>query len=266
MAFQQKVIPLTPNTWTPICQYVETRQSLIVQATFPGCVWQQSIVPLVGGAASLPTPLSAYRRRLSYAMPGAGAPASADYIVLAAGSADAIAGNGIVLQLGGLLTFGDEWAGLTEEGMFACPFGGNANIIVTELFAPVRGLLLATAQNAESIANFGSIPAGYWLDSGVERGPKEWRLSSLKDAEIVQQEWFAWPVADPTFAAAGNQCAVIVSESWEIVPTPPPPKFMTVELPQLSPGAAKALAELLARISPPEAATVQPDDLNPDEG
>ncbi len=83
-----------------------------------------------------------------------------------------------------------------------CPFGEWTSVcelrptresLILSMLGGV--VILSPLPTLPLVSNaFGTMPAGFFASIDTGNGPSEFRLSKKFDGEMVEQEWFAWPV------------------------------------------------------------------------
>ncbi len=252
MAYQQQQVLCQPAAWTPICEYRPTRKSLIIQVPPIACESSFGNATLTDtGVATTILPTDIWRRAITFVVgqndcnvivgvgPGGGGYTQGGITVSQPGAL-----NPPVI-LDGSYPDGPNQASVQSEWCAGNKTPATSCLLewLTVSYQLV-GVILATAQNP-SVAGgpFGSAPPGNWLSSDLSAGPASFRLQADLDGDQTIQQWFAWPVG----SIAVN---VTVSEAFEVVIPPPPPKYLTVQLPQLSPEAMQELQRLQASLTP----------------
>lgn len=244
MAYQQQQILCQPNAWTQISETRPTRKSLMVQCPQVATVFGQTAVaaPQAGGVVQL---IAANALRKSLVLSAISSSAFTVVWPVTVGQNSA----GIALNYGGTtvppppLVVADEWGGMAGQAWQAQNLGAsNDSVRVLSETDQCRAIILATNQAAAVPGGpYGNAPPGNWLSSDLSAGPANFRLQEALDADLVYQEWYAWPIG----SVAVN---VTVSEAWEVVIPSETPKKFTVALPRLSPDAIAALNDLLSRM------------------
>lgn len=255
MGMTQSIIQAPAAGWTPICQYRKGRKSLIVQCP-------QTIVNVASiGTAVLndgnPHQIlaaNALRRRVSFWKATLAAATTGFNVAPSSGPAGGWGGNaGIAGTTYAYDTYDSAMAGVAWSMTAGGPgLDGEPITMVTETYAN-KAIILGVQQNTDLyVGPYGITPVGLWTSDDLSSGGSTFRLSAADDGELVEQEWFVWPVGT-------TQVSIPVLESFE---TPEldaaryidPEASFTVKLPRLSRAGCKALNELLGKVS------IQDDD------
>lgn len=235
------IVACSAGQWTSIAQYLDARQSLIVQCpelanTSFGNDYQ--ILANSGFAAFLAADPT--RVRISFSVPKLDAGITKIWIGPNLTTDGGIAINSasasfpVQYDTGVSQIAGQQW--------FADVIGGGGatqDIFSIEEYATCPALVLGINKStAVKDGPYGKAPVGIWTSPDLSSGGSQFRLSRATDYDLVIQEWFAWPIGVGVFS-------VQVFQAFD-VPIEYAP--LTVTMPSLSPHGKKAAQDLIDKI------------------
>lgn len=242
MPVTSTIVPCPAGQWTPICEYMDRRKSLMVQCPEVNRIVNSTrvdstdIVPL-----SISLPANSLRASLLWTLTVNTPPMR--YVVVSPVADGAASGSpfGVDLVRTAYLYVDDEklvrlaWSsGFSAAGAF------SFTECVFEEFYQCRAVILGINTSGPTYAGpYGTVPLGIWTSPDLDSGPAMFRLSDDFDDELTIQQWFAWPVGTGTIN-------VQVFQSFSL---PEPRSALTVQIPSLSPHGKQAAMDLIAAMT-----------------
>lgn len=232
MPVQSQIIQCPAGQWTAIAQMMESRRALIVQCPESNTNTNYSSVSNTWpNAPSILVAANPLRRSLMASC--SQAPTSA----ISTNVTDLTGGIGIPLNGvfggngAGTVEIDDSWGEWPQDEWFFKNTSGGSTVtcsVFEEIFL-CRSVVLGIAQTVAIAGPNGNAPPGIWTSPTLDSGPATFRLTAVQDADLVIQEWFAWPVGTGTVG-------VQVFQAFDLPPLSLDPNFATfdVGMPQLS--------------------------------
>jgi hypothetical protein len=247
MPVQSQTIVCPSNQWTSIAEYMDRRATLIVQCPQQAVTVQQTNVVTVGGVPTVFAAANPLRTRLIL---------TGSTINTIWYSLDAATLPGATNFAGIPLTTGNPGTGLNKIGQYEItgPMAGEGwwyetatiqDVVKIEETVTCAAIVLGIKTLPASVAGpYGSVPPGIWQTPDLLSGPSEFRINRAADADLVIQEWFAWPVGS-------GDVTVQIFQAFDDLPPQLDADYGTfqVGLPSLSPAGKMYLDNLRRKIS-----------------
>lgn len=233
------IISCPAGQWTSIAQYMESRRSLMVQCPEQNLtVAATSPAVLNDGAAHTIAAADPLRRSMTIAVGppdvsvsvGTFGPNGAPLFAIDPASTIPLTVN--VNDYDYPQSVKSLWsATVLGDGTHGCPV-----TVLTEV-STCAAIILGIVNTVATYAGpGGTVPVGVWQSPDLSSGGTQFRLDNVSNADLVIQEWFAWPVGS-------GSVKVQVFQAFDM---PEPETQLTVQIPALSPHGKKAAQDLLA--------------------
>lgn len=233
-----QIVACPAGQWTSIAQYMDTRQSLMVQCPVSDMALTRAATPINGVGQLTVLGANPLRRRVIFScQPGVSATVMVAPINTNFGASEGIpifapAGSTYIPAL----TIDDSWGDYAKQAWFGWNQTALVNVVVyayQEIYA-CQSIILGISSASVS-SGVSGVPVGIWESPDLLNGGSEFRLSRAQEADLVIQEWFAWPVGSGTVK-------VQVFQAFDV---PVDYSQFTVQMPSLSPHGKKAAMDLL---------------------
>lgn len=247
MPVQASLVTCQSGAWTPVAEYMERRQSLMIQCPELAPTVNEHNASITDGTPS-PIILTANPLRTAVLFCWRLNNGPLTFATLWPNGIPDPSGNHIGIDArtdGEYAVTQPELAALQWQGNSAGTAPWTLSVSSHQTLQVCSSIILGIVNTTPTVAGpAGTTPIGLWESPDLSSGGSEFRLTRSQDYDLVSQEWFAYPVG------TGN-VQVQVYQTYEAPDLDAVTKRSTtaVKLPRLSRGATGALKDLLARFT-----------------